>query len=76
MLKWIVKKQDGRTCNRLPWLRIGQEAGCCKNGNRTKNSMKCVEFFYLPWTTNLEFERWLYIKGMQQFSDGGVGNVK
>jgi hypothetical protein len=54
----------------------GKEAGSFKNGKESKNSMKYVEFFYLPRTTHLEFDRWLYIKGRLQFGDGDKGNCK
>jgi hypothetical protein len=70
-LRW-----DGRTWSRFPWLRKGQEVGSYKNGNESTNSMKCVELFYLPRTTHLEFDRWPYVKERQQFSDGDKGNCK
>lgn len=40
----------------------GTKRALVKNCKQSKNSMKRVEFFYLPRITHLEFERWLCFK--------------
>jgi hypothetical protein len=44
ILKFILKKQEGRTRNGLIWLRIKKSKGCCARGNRISGSTKGGKF--------------------------------
>jgi len=46
ILKWILKKSNGRAWTELIWSRIrtGGLAGSCECGNETLGFVKCGEF--------------------------------
>jgi hypothetical protein len=44
ILKWIFKKWDGETWERMIWVRTGQVAGACGSGNELSVYIKCWEF--------------------------------
>jgi hypothetical protein len=44
ILKFILKKQEGRTLNGLIWLRIKTSKCCCARGNKISGSKKGGNF--------------------------------
>ena len=43
ILRWILRKWEGVVETGWSWLRIGQGAGACENGDELSGSIKCGE---------------------------------